>query len=173
VRGQAAAIARAISEENDAERLNRARAEMDDDERARHERLLKEQTDLQRALERSRERVGVDPEDLHRVTAAALSRAGYMLDNARGASVGNVETFRLNPSDQTRNGIWGTQDWKKRPERYLNELCVGVINVAETELKLKCESPLIGRAVVGNIEHLLRVYEDQDLHQQKALNRSS
>jgi hypothetical protein len=99
VRGQAAAIARAISEENDAERLNRARAEMDDDERARHERLLKEQTDLQRALERSRERVGVDPEDLYRVAAAALSRAGYMLDDARGASVGNVETFRLNPSD--------------------------------------------------------------------------
>ena len=39
-RGQAAALARAIAEENDAERLARARAEMDDDERARHERLL-------------------------------------------------------------------------------------------------------------------------------------
>ena len=67
---------------------NRARAEMDDDERIRHERLLKEQTDLQRALERSRERVGVDPEDLHRVAAAALSRAGYVLDDARGQVVG-------------------------------------------------------------------------------------
>jgi hypothetical protein len=108
VRGQAAAIARAISEENDAERLSRARAEMDDDERARHERLLKEQTDLQRALERSRERVGVDPEDLHRVVAAALSRAGYMLDDACGASVGNVEAFRLNPSDPafTKDAGW-------------------------------------------------------------------
>ena len=63
--------------------MNRARAEMDDDERARHERLLKEQTDLQRALEQSRERVGVDPEDLHSVAAAALSRAGYDLDDAR------------------------------------------------------------------------------------------
>jgi hypothetical protein len=41
VRGQAAALARAISEENDADRVNRARAEMDD-ERVRHERLLKE-----------------------------------------------------------------------------------------------------------------------------------
>jgi len=110
VRGQAAAIARAISEENDAERLNRARAEMDDDERARHERLLKEQTDLQRALERSRERVGVDPEDLHRVAAAALSRAGYMLDDARGASVGNVETFRLNPSDPAFSKDAGWED---------------------------------------------------------------
>ena len=89
-RGQAAALARAISEENDAERLARARAEMDDEERARHERLLQEQDDLRRALERSRERVGVDPEDLQRVAAAALSRAGLVLDSARGEPVGNV-----------------------------------------------------------------------------------
>jgi S-adenosylhomocysteine hydrolase len=92
--------------------------------------------------------------------------AGLMRDDPDGPKwaercIGIVE--------QTRNGIWGTQDWEKRPELYLNELCVGVINVAETELKLKGESPLIGRAVVGNIEHLLRVYEDQDLHQLKAL----
>jgi hypothetical protein len=51
-RGQGVALARAISEENDAERLARARAEMDDEERARHERLLREQDDLRRALER-------------------------------------------------------------------------------------------------------------------------
>jgi hypothetical protein len=121
LRGQAVAIARAISEENDAERLNRARAEMDDDERARYERLLKEQTDLQRALERSRERVGVDPEDLHRVAAAALSRAGYMLDDARGASVGNVETFRLNPADPafTQDAGWDDafDDLRVRPRK--------------------------------------------------------
>jgi hypothetical protein len=71
-RGQAQALARAISEENDAERLARARAEMDDEERARHERLLQEQDDLRLALERSRERVGVDPHDLQRVAAAAF-----------------------------------------------------------------------------------------------------
>ena len=47
----------------------------------------------------SRERVGVDPEDLQRVAAAALSRAGYELDDARGGPVGNVATFRLNPAD--------------------------------------------------------------------------
>jgi SNF2 family DNA or RNA helicase len=98
-RGQGAAIARAIEDENDAERLRRARAEMDDDERIRHERLLKEQTDLQSALERSRERVGVDPDDLQRVTAAALSRTGYALDGARGPLAGTVETFKLDPSD--------------------------------------------------------------------------
>ena len=121
LRGQATALARSITEESDAERLNRARAEMDDDERARHERLLKEQTELQRALERSRERVGVDPEDLHRVTAAALSRAGYALDDARGASVGNVETYRLNPSDPafTKDAGWDDafDDLRVRPRK--------------------------------------------------------
>jgi ERCC4-related helicase len=98
-RGQAASLVRAIAEENDAERLARARAEMDDEERARHERLLREQDDLWRALERSRERVGVKSEDLQRVAAAALSRAGLALENARGASVGKVATFHLDPSD--------------------------------------------------------------------------
>ena len=120
-RGQGAAIARANSEENDAERLKRARDEMDDDERSRHAQLLKEQTDLQRALEESRERVGVDPEDLHRVAAAALSRAGYKLDDARGAPVGNVDTFRLNPADPafTKDAGWDDafDDLRIRPRK--------------------------------------------------------
>ncbi|MER9712745.1 DISARM system SNF2-like helicase DrmD [Mesorhizobium sp. M0174] len=120
-RGQAAAIALAIQEESDAERLKRARAEMDDDERIRHERLLKEQTDLQGALERSRERVGVDPEDLQRVAAAALSRAGYVLDHARGPSAGNVETFKLDPADPafTKDAGWDDafDDLRVRPRK--------------------------------------------------------
>lgn len=98
-RGQATALARAISEENDAERLARAQGEMDDEVRVRHERLLEEQDDLRRALERSRERVGVNPADLQRVSGAALSRAGLLLDSARGEPVGNVATFLLNPDD--------------------------------------------------------------------------
>lgn len=98
-RGQGAILARAIQEENDAERLKRARAEMDDEDRIRYERLLKEQADLQSALERSRERVGVDPEDLRRVATTALARAGYALDDARGSLAGKVQTFRLDPND--------------------------------------------------------------------------
>lgn len=97
--GQAAMLARAILEEEDSERLALARAEMDDEERARHERLSREQEDLKRALERSRERVGVDPEDLQRVAAAALSRAGMALDSARGKPVGKIATFRLDPEN--------------------------------------------------------------------------
>jgi SNF2 family DNA or RNA helicase len=121
LRGQATALARAIFEETDAERLHRARAEMDDEERVRHERLLKEQTDLQRALERSRERVGVDPEDLHRVAAAALSRAGYVLDDAKGASIGKVETFKLDPGNPafTKDAGWedAFDDLRIRPRK--------------------------------------------------------
>ncbi|MFG1270116.1 DISARM system SNF2-like helicase DrmD [Xanthobacter sp. DSM 14520] len=120
-RGQGASIAHAILGENDAERLRRARAEMDDDERIRHERLLKEQTDLQSALERSRERVGVDPEDLQRVATAALSRAGYSLDGARGPSAGKVETFALDPSDPafTKDAGWDDafDDLRIRPRK--------------------------------------------------------
>jgi hypothetical protein len=98
-RGQGAALARAISDETDAERLARARAEMDDEQRVRYERLLKEQDDLHRALERSRERVGVAPADLQRVAAAALSRAGVELERARRETIGAVATFRLDPAD--------------------------------------------------------------------------
>ncbi len=120
-RGQGAIIARAIQEENDAERLRRARAEMDDDERIRHERLLKEQTDLQSALERSRERVGVDPEDLQRVAAAALSRGGYVLDDARGPLAGKVETFKLDPGAPafTKDAGWDDafDDLRVRPRK--------------------------------------------------------
>ena len=101
-RGQAAALARAIAEENDAERLARARAEMDDEERVRHERLLQEQDDLRRALERSRERVGVNPADLHRVAAAALSRAGLAMDSARGEPVGKIADL---PPGSRRSGL--------------------------------------------------------------------
>ena len=120
-RGQAAALARAIADENDAERLARARAEMDDEERARHGRLLQEQDDLRRALERSRERVGVDPHDLQRVATAALSRAGLELDSARGDPVGKVSTFRLDPANPafTKDAGWDDafDDLRIRPRK--------------------------------------------------------
>ncbi|MFI5023821.1 MAG: DISARM system SNF2-like helicase DrmD [Alphaproteobacteria bacterium] len=119
--GQGAAIARAIAEENDAERLARARAEMDDEERARHARLLKEQDELRQALERSRVRVGVDPHDLQRVAAAALLRAGLVLEDSRGKRLGKVETFRLNPTDPafTKDAGWDDafDDLRVRPRK--------------------------------------------------------
>jgi hypothetical protein len=103
-RGAAAALAKAIEDETDAERLARARAEMDDDERARYSRVVAEQQELRGALERSRERVGVTPDDLQRVVSAALARAGVNLESERGETVGDTATFRLNPNDPAR--VW-------------------------------------------------------------------
>jgi ERCC4-related helicase len=97
--GSGTTIARAIADENDAGRLARARAEMDDEERTRHERLLTEQDALRRSLERSRERVGVNPYDLQRVTAAALSRVGLVLEETRGEYIGKIETFHLDSTN--------------------------------------------------------------------------
>lgn len=94
-RGEAQALAKAIAEETDADRLARARAEMDDEEKTRYERVLKEQRELQGALERSRERVGVDAHDLQRVVAAALARAGVSLESTRAETIGKAATFKL------------------------------------------------------------------------------
>src|SRR5260370_26124725 len=96
-RGEATALAKASEDETDAERLARARSEMDDEEKARYERVVKEQRDLQNALEKSRERVGVDTHDLQRVVGAALARAGLSLDSTRGETVGKAATFKFDP----------------------------------------------------------------------------
>lgn len=120
-KGEGASLARAITEENDAERLHRARSEMDDEERARHDRLLKEQDDLRKVLERSRERVGVNADDLKRVASAALARAGMSLEQARGATVGRTETYQLDPSDPafSRDAGWDDafDDLRVRPRK--------------------------------------------------------
>jgi ERCC4-related helicase len=109
-RGAAAELAKSIADETDAERLKRAIEEMDDDEQARFERILNEQQDLQKALEQSRERVGVDPHDLERVVGAALERAGLSLEGARAETVGKAATFRLDPNDPAFAKEPGWQD---------------------------------------------------------------
>jgi predicted DNA binding CopG/RHH family protein len=112
-RGAAEALARtieAIEDESDAERLKRAREEMDDEEHARYERILREQEDLQKALEASRERVGVDPHELQRVVGAALERAGLSLDGTRAETIGKAATFRLDPNDPAFAKEPGWQD---------------------------------------------------------------
>jgi hypothetical protein len=120
-RGAAKALARSIEDETDAERLKRARAEMDDEEKARYERVLAEQRDLQGALERSRERVGVAPDDLQRVVGAALARAGLSLDSTRAETVGNAATFRFDPGHAAfaREAGWQDtfDDLRERPRK--------------------------------------------------------
>jgi len=95
VRSTAKALAAAVNAESDEERLKRARAEMDDDERERHAKLLDDQDKLRADLERARKRVGVDPNDLNRVVAVALARIGVDLDKARSQRLKDVDTFTL------------------------------------------------------------------------------
>jgi SNF2 family DNA or RNA helicase len=120
-RGAAAALAKAIEEETDAERLSRARAEMDDEEKARYARVVEEQQELRDALEHSRDRVGVSPDDLQRVVSAALARAGLKLDGARAETVGDIATFRLDPNDPAfaREPGWQDtfDDLRQRPRK--------------------------------------------------------
>ena len=120
-KGQGSALARAISEETDAERLSRARSGMDDEERERHDRLLKEKDDLRKILERSRERVGVNSDELKGVASAAPSRAGLSLDQSRGATVGRTETYHLDPNDPafSRDTGWDDafEDLRVRPRK--------------------------------------------------------
>lgn len=50
--------------------------------------------------------------------------------------------------EQTRNGIWQYDEQNIKPK-------VPILNVAESELKLRLESPLIGDAVVFNVQSLI------------------
>ncbi len=96
-RRTAAALAAAVTAEDDPDRLRRARAEMDDEERDRRNRLLEDQDRLRADLERARKRVGVESSDLKRVVQVALKRVGIDLNAAKADAVQHVETFRLDP----------------------------------------------------------------------------
>jgi superfamily II DNA or RNA helicase len=96
--GRAEELAREIEAEDDVERLAKARAEMDDDERVRFERVQRDREELANALESSRERVGVDAVDLRKVVDTAFKRADYDLDGAESSIVGHVRTYALDAS---------------------------------------------------------------------------
>ena len=90
-----AELAREVAGVDDDERVRTALAEMDDETAARRARQAKELDDLRTALERSRERVGVDPEEMRDVIGTALGRVGLALDAAQAGEVGGTPLFRL------------------------------------------------------------------------------
>ena len=96
---QPRSLAKEIAEARDGELQKTAIAEMDDETEARRARQAKEIDDLRETLERSREKVGVDPDELRTVFATALARAGTSLDAARAGEIGGTPLFRLNPDD--------------------------------------------------------------------------
>jgi hypothetical protein len=98
-RRRAQAEADAIQAEADPDRTDRAVAEMDDAAQARQQRLLRDLDDLRKALERSRERVGVDHRELQQVVATALQRAGSAFQTVSAVDKLDVPTFTLDPDD--------------------------------------------------------------------------
>jgi hypothetical protein len=115
----AAALAKEIEDEDDPERTARARAEMDDDEKARHQRLLRDQEELQRQLENSDAKVGVKSSELKQVVAAALVRSGHDFEASRAGTVGNVDTFRFDPAAFASDPTWADafDDLRERPRK--------------------------------------------------------
>jgi superfamily II DNA or RNA helicase len=100
-------LAREIDEAVDEDLQKTAVAEMDDEIAARRARQSKEIDDLRETLERSREKVGVDPDELRSVFATALARAGMSLDGARAGEIGGTPLFRLDPDDP----IFASSGW--------------------------------------------------------------
>lgn len=92
----AARLAREVEAEGDDSSVRRAQEEMDDETERRRARQARELDDLRRHLEQSRERVGVEPEELRSVVATALARAGAPLGPPEAVVEGTL-LFRLDP----------------------------------------------------------------------------
>jgi superfamily II DNA or RNA helicase len=95
----ASSLAKEIDQAGDEGLRKTAIAEMDDATQARRARQVREIDDLREVLEHSREKVGVDPDELRAVFATALARAGASLGTARAGEIGGTPLFRLNPED--------------------------------------------------------------------------
>jgi ERCC4-related helicase len=102
----AARQAREVANEGDDPMVARAQEEMDDETARRRTRQARELDDLRKHLEQSRERVGVEPDELRSVVATALARAGAPLGNPE-ATVEGTPLFRLDAA----NTAFGTAGW--------------------------------------------------------------
>jgi len=90
--------ARELQAEGDDPLSQAAQEEMDDETVRRRARQARELDDLRRVLETSRERVGVNPEELRDVVGVALTRAGAPLDAAAAGEIGDTSLYRLDPA---------------------------------------------------------------------------
>ncbi|TWB25636.1 DISARM system SNF2-like helicase DrmD [Nitrospirillum bahiense] len=102
----AQSLAQEVETAGDDPLVHQANEEMDDDTQRRRARQAREIDELRKHLEQSRERVGVDPEQLSAVVATALSRAGVPLGQPTG-SVEGTPVFQLDAS----NPAFSTAGW--------------------------------------------------------------
>jgi superfamily II DNA or RNA helicase len=106
---QARSLANEIDATDDEALRTIATNEMDDATEARRTRQAKEIDDLRDVLERAREKVGVDPDELKSVFATALSRAGTSLDATRAGDIGGTPLYQLDPT----NPVFAAGGWQE------------------------------------------------------------
>jgi hypothetical protein len=70
---------------------------MEDANTQRLDKVKAEIDGLRRSLERARVKVGVEPNELSHVVGIALRRARFPMEEAKGETVGVVETFAIDP----------------------------------------------------------------------------
>jgi hypothetical protein len=92
------AQAKAIADIADDAGLTTAREEMDDETERRLAREARNLDELRRLLEQSRTTVGVDPQELMRVSGSALARMGVALPSTASGDVQGVTLFKLDPT---------------------------------------------------------------------------
>jgi ERCC4-related helicase len=92
------ALAQEIAGEASDPLMKTADEEMEDATERRRARQARELDALRRALETSRERVGVDAGELHDVVAVALARAGAPLSPAAGEDIEGTPVYQIDPS---------------------------------------------------------------------------
>ncbi|PXA98424.1 hypothetical protein DMC47_08635, partial [Nostoc sp. 3335mG] len=99
------------------DRVRAAVRDLDDGADARLARLRREQTDLAAALDKARERVGVDPDELQSVVCLALTRTGGGW--TRPATVGDTPVFALDANRLVGDPTWAPMldDLRARPAR--------------------------------------------------------
>ena len=111
-----------IANDTGGDAVQRARRELEEQAQMEgDDRLGRELEELRKALESSREKVGVRAEDLQRVVGVALSRANAPLDNFAQAKVGQTTAISLDPTHKTfsQDKSWNRafDDLRARPRK--------------------------------------------------------
>ncbi len=99
-------LAREVAARGDDPIVARAQEEMDDETERRRARQARELDDLRKHLEQSRERVGVEPDELRSVVATALNRAGAPLGIPE-TTIQGTPVFRLDAA----SNAFATAGW--------------------------------------------------------------
>ncbi|KQM13733.1 hypothetical protein ASE73_11515 [Sphingomonas sp. Leaf24] len=116
-RAAAAALAGRIRGAEADDRVRAAVRDLDDGADARLARLRREQADLAAALDKARERVGVDPDELQSVVGLALARSGGGWHCP--AAIGTTPVFALDAARMAQDASWAPllDELRARPPR--------------------------------------------------------